>query len=320
MQADTVERAFTELCRRFRRAGIETAALDARLIVQHSLEMSHADFIARAGLPLAAGSWRQIVGLAARREAGEPISRLFGEREFRGLVFSVTRHTFDPRPDTETLVEAALDAARARLSAVKCVRILELGTGTGAVIISLLAALPQAEGTAVDVCPHALAVAQRNAVRHRVAERLTFCRGSWFEGLCGAFDLVVTNPPYLRAGDISLLGPEVADHDPPIALDGGGDGLSAYRQISRTAWQFMSARGLLLFEIGHGQKDAVVGIMRDQGYRLPENLTGIRCDLRGIERVLSFEPRPGETCNRGYYGVGSEICVGNGPAKGYFPC
>jgi release factor glutamine methyltransferase len=227
--------------------------------------------------------------LAARREAGEPVSRLLGEREFYGLGFFVTRHTFDPRPDTETLVEAALDAARARLSGLEYLRILELGTGTGAVIVSVLASLRHAEGTAVDICPHAIAVAQRNAARHKVAERLSFHRGSWFEGLWGTYDMVLANPPYLRADDISGLGSEVADHDPLIALDGGSDGLGAFRQIGQTAWKFMSAGGLLLVEIGYGQKDAVVDLMSAHGYRSPEDFTGTRCDLSGIERAVAFE-------------------------------
>ncbi|MDP9138341.1 MAG: peptide chain release factor N(5)-glutamine methyltransferase [Pseudomonadota bacterium] len=292
MQADTVERAFSELHRRFSRARIATAALDARLIVQRSLAISHGDFIARPGLPVTSASRREMSDLAARREAGEPVSRLFGEREFRGLAFSITRHTFDPRPDTETLVEAALDAARARLGEVERPRVLELGAGTGAVIISLLAGLPHAEGTAVDICSHALAVAQRNAHRHGVADRLTFHNGSWFEGLRGNFDLVVTNPPYLRTEDLSGLSPEVADHDPRIALDGRRDGLDAYRQIGVGAWKCMSAGGLLLLEIGCGQREAVVGLMLERGYRAPNDLAGVRRDLAGIERVLILEVQP----------------------------
>jgi release factor glutamine methyltransferase len=289
MQAETVEYAFVELRRRFYRARIETADLDARLILQHSLKISHVDFIARPGLPVTAGSRQAIMDLAARREAGEPVSRLFGEREFYGLGFFVTRYTFDHRPDTETLVEAALDAARARLSGLEHLRILELGTGTGAVIVSLLASLRHAEGTAVDICPHAIAVARRNAVRHTVAERLSFHRGSWFEGLSGTYDMILANPPYLSADDISGLASAVADHDPLIALDGGSDGLGAYRQIGQTAWRFMSAGGLLLVEIGYGQKDAVIDLMSAYGYRSPDGFTSIRCDLRGIERTVAFE-------------------------------
>ncbi|MGH2359086.1 MAG: peptide chain release factor N(5)-glutamine methyltransferase [bacterium] len=289
MQADTVERVFAELRQRFSRARIETADLDARLILQRSLKMSHVDFIARPGLPVTARSRQAMLELAARRESGEPISRLFGEREFYGFGFSVTRHTFDPRPDTETLVEAALDAAGTRLSGPKHLRILELGTGTGAVVVTLLALLPHAEGTAVDICPHAIAVAQQNAERHKVAERLSFQRGWWFERLSGTFDMIVANPPYLRTGDISGLGSEVANHDPRLSLDGGSDGLAAYRQIGTTASRFMSAGGLLLFEIGCGQKDAVVDLMSVHGYRLPEAFTGTRRDLHGIERVVAFE-------------------------------
>lgn len=289
MPVETIASVFGDLYGRFRRARIDTAALDARLIVQRRLGLSHADFIARPEGAVAAGDQREIDELAARREAGEPVSRLFGEREFYGLAFVVTRYTFDPRPETETLVEAALAAAGARWSGTRRRRILELGTGTGAVIVSLLVALRRAEATAVDICPGAVAAARQNALRHDVADRVSFHTGCWFEGLCGTFDMIVTNPPYLETGGIPGLACEVARHDPAIALDGGGDGLSAYRQISRAAPRYLSAGGLLLCEIGYGQKEAVVALMRAYGLRPPKDVAGTRRDLSGIERTLTFE-------------------------------
>ena len=233
---------------------------------------------------------QEIASLAARREAGEPISRLFGEREFYGRVFQVTRHTFDPRPDTETLVEAALEAAAVRRAELKCVRILELGTGTGAVVINLLAALRDAEGVATDICPHALQVARRNATRHAVDDRLSLRQGSWFEGVAGTFDLIVANPPYLRTGDIDSLAPEVRNHDPSVALDGGTDGLDAYRQIASAAAKFVAGDGLILLEVGRGQKDRVVSIMMltDTSHRRAFPRPAGICN--GIERVVIFAP------------------------------
>ncbi len=287
MQTDTVAGAYTELRRRFRAARIVAADLDARLIVQHSLELTHADILARPDLIVSDAARQEIASLAGRREAGEPISRLFGERDFYGRAFRVTRNTFDPRPDTETLVEAALEAVMMRRE-LKRWRILELGTGTGAVVVSLLATLQDAQGIATDICPHALAVARRNAICHAVDDRLSFHSGSWFDGLDGAFDLIVANPPYLRTDDIDSLAPEVRNHDPTIALDGGPDGLDAYRQIAGVASKFIASDGLVMLEVGYGQKDAVVRIMNDCGYKPPVGVAGTRCDLHGIERVVTF--------------------------------
>jgi release factor glutamine methyltransferase len=289
MQARTIRAAFRELRDRFHRAGIETAALDARLIVQRSVGFSHADFLARADATLTSANAEEIHALAARRVSGEPVSRLFGEREFYGLAFSITPDTLDPRADTETLVEAALEAAATRYGGRKRLTILELGTGTGAVVISILHALRHAEATAVDISPAAIAVARQNAQRHQVAERLKLHTGSWFDGLSGVYDMIVANPPYLSAGDIAALSRDVADHDPLVALDGGGDGLAAYRQIGGRAASFLAPGGLVLLEVGRGQAHAVSAVLSGHGYRPPNDVAGVRRDLQGIERVVLFE-------------------------------
>ena len=235
----------------------------------------------------AGGKWR--IWQPGARQASR-FRACLGEREFYGLAFFVTRHTFDPRPDTETLVEAALDAARARWSGGKRLRILELGTGTGAVIISLLAALPAGRRDGRGHLSRMPSPRPRhNARRHGVGERLSLHKGSWFEGLTGRFDVIVANPPYLERRRHLRAPPEVTDHDPVLALDGGSDGLDAYRRIGRSAARFMSAGGLLLLEIGEGQKDAVAALMNGHGLRPPQDLAGTRRDLHGIERVLAFE-------------------------------
>jgi release factor glutamine methyltransferase len=172
---------------------------------------------------------------------------------------------------------------------VEGLRILDLGTGTGAVVISLLSSLARARATAVDISPHALAVAHNNALRHRVADRLSLHEGSWCEGLHGTFDLVVGNPPYLTANSIGGLEPAVADHDPRISLDGGSDGLDAYRQIGQAVVDFLSRRSLVLLEIGWAQRDSVIELMCCSGLRQPHDFPAMRLDLRGIARVVCFE-------------------------------
>lgn len=217
---------------------------------------------------------------AARRLAGEPVMRILGEREFYGRAFRLGPATLVPRPETEALVDIGLEV----LAGIVAPRLLDLGTGSGCIAISLLAELPAATAVAVDLSAEALAVAETNAVRHGVAGRLTFGRGSWFEPLAPGerFDLIVSNPPYIESAEIGRLDVEVREHDPLLALDGGPDGLAAYRSIAQEAARFLAPGGVLLFEIGWQQAEPVSDLVAAHGLGGIE----VRRDLAGHDRVV----------------------------------
>jgi release factor glutamine methyltransferase len=219
--------------------------------------------------------------LIQRREAHEPVSRILGVREFYGRSFRVTPATLDPRPDTETLIEAALALMPPRA------RLLDLGTGTGAIAITLLAERAEASGLATDVSPEALAVARENAARHGVAERLSLAEGSWFTPVAGVFDMILSNPPYIPAHEIAGLSPDVRNFDPSLALAGGDDGLDPYRAIAAHAASHLAAGGHVLVEIGAGQEADVEAIFAAARF----SPAGRHRDLGGHLRCLVFRPR-----------------------------
>ncbi|MGI9463558.1 MAG: peptide chain release factor N(5)-glutamine methyltransferase, partial [Aestuariivirgaceae bacterium] len=215
--------------RRLTAAGIETPALDARLIIQHALGMTHEALIASPDRLVDHQQSRHIDVLLARRERREPVSRITGEREFYGRPFLITPDVLDPRPDTETLIDQVVDIARTGFETERPLRLLELGTGSGAIVVTLLAELVSASATATDVSDLALSVARHNAQQLVGLERIDFVETSWFDGICGEYDVIASNPPYISTKAITQLAPEVADYDPLLALDGGRDGLGAYR-------------------------------------------------------------------------------------------
>jgi release factor glutamine methyltransferase len=280
----TLGHALAGLRRRLAAAGIANPALDARLLVIAATGLSHEALIAAPERRLADDEARRIDALAERRLAGEPVSRIVAEREFYGRPFTIGPASLDPRPDTETLVERALGFAGTRTGPVE---ILDLGTGSGAIVVTLLAELPDAHGTGTDVCSAALDVARRNALRHRVAERARFVAADWCRGVDGRFDLIVANPPYIPSGDVDGLSREVRDHDPLRALDGGPDGLDACRAIAAGAGPLLAPDGLLALEIGAGQHDAVTAVFARQGWRPAPAAAACR-DLAGHIRVLAF--------------------------------
>lgn len=264
-------------------AGIETAKLDARLLLQHALAISHAGLIASAQDPLTPGQAEAFAALITRRANREPVSRILGLREFHGLNFQLAPDTLDPRPDTETLVEAAL--ALARHQAVG--RILDLGTGSGAIIISLLHALPEAQGIATDLAPGALQAARANAEAHGVSPRLELVHSDWYGTVEGRFDLIVSNPPYIPDADVEGLSPEVRLHDPHLALKGGADGLCAYRSIIKSASGHLNPGGHILLEIGQGQQGDVGALLTAAGFAAPLHIPPEQADLAGVVRVLA---------------------------------
>jgi release factor glutamine methyltransferase len=215
-----------------------------------------------------------------RRLAGEPVSRILGFREFYGRRFKVTTATLDPRPDTETLIEAAL----AFMPVDAPCRVIDLGTGTGAIGITLLAERALATAVMTDISPEALAVARENAELHKVAARATFSEGSWFAGIGGRFDLILSNPPYIPEAILPTLEPEVRNFDPKEALNGGPDGLDPYREIAGATARFLAPSGRVIVEIGAGQAIEIERIFELEGFR-PESRWS---DLAGHVRCLGF--------------------------------
>jgi release factor glutamine methyltransferase len=268
----------SEAKRQLEEQGIANPALDVRLLLQHVAGLTHADLVANPERQLSAAEAEAFRHMLDRRLRHEPVSRILGEREFFGRMFAIDESVLDPRPDTETLIEAALQAMPP-----SC-RILDLGTGSGAIIITLLAERPDATGVAVDRSATAVATARRNAEKHGVLDRLQLIEGDWFQSVTGRFGLLVSNPPYIAAPDIKNLAPEVRDYDPHLALDGGHDGLDAYRAIAEGSEAHLECDARLLVEIGAGQEQAVIAIFRQSGLVYRQS----RPDLGGHIRCLAF--------------------------------
>ena len=278
--------AHTAAARLLREARIAAPELDARLLLCHATGLTHEAYVAGLDDALAAEAAAQFGAFIERRLAGEPVSRIIGIREFYGRSFRIDASTLDPRPDTETLVEAALGLVdrEAPLS------ILDLGTGSGCILVTLLAELTQASGVGVDVSLPALEQARANAHALGVGNRASFAASDWLEAVEGSFDLVVANPPYLSAADMAALSPEVRDHDPGTALDGGPDGLSAYRGIVPSLRKALRPGGFALFEIGPGQAQAVLHLLAEVGLEVGERQQLWR-DLAGRSRVVGARLR-----------------------------
>jgi release factor glutamine methyltransferase len=280
----SLRQAFVRAASALREAGIEAPELDARFLLCHAAGLSHEGFVARASETMAPGVAERLDAALARRLAHEPVSRITGTREFYGRSFIVETCVLDPRPDTETLIEAALDLVEKRKGRDEPLRLLDLGTGTGCILLTLLAELPQARGLGIDVSLDAIRVAEANATCLGVADRASFLVSDWCEAIAGEFDLVLSNPPYIESSEIARLAPEVAFHDPKIALDGGPDGLDAYRRIVAGAGRLLAEHGQILVEIGAAQGQAVADLLREAGFLVEKN--GLRLDLAGRPRVV----------------------------------
>jgi release factor glutamine methyltransferase len=261
-------------------ADIDNAALDARLLLQNVTGLGHAEIVGDPDHEVTEGQASGFAGLVDRRQANEPVSRILGRREFYGREFVVTPDVLDPRADTEALLELCLD----HLAADREWRILDLGTGSGILAISLAAELPLTHVEVVDVSVAALAVARSNAGRLGVAARCHLHRGNWFSGSKGTYDLIVSNPPYIETAAISGLEPDVRNFDPLLALDGGADGLSAYRSIAGECASYLTGAGKVAVEIGAGQQADVTAIFESHGLSCLE----ARKDLGGHVRGLIF--------------------------------
>ncbi|MGA9605125.1 MAG: peptide chain release factor N(5)-glutamine methyltransferase [Methyloceanibacter sp.] len=281
---DSLQQAFVETASVLRAAGIETPELDARLLVCHAASLTHESFVARAGEGLQPEAAARLETLVRRRASREPISRITGIREFYGRSFLVDESALDPRPDTETLIEVALALIDKTGRREEPLRLLDLGTGTGCILLTLLAELPKARGLGTDLSLAALRLAEANARRLGVGDRASFLASDWLDAIHGEFDLIVSNPPYIASGEIESLAPEVARHDPYLALDGGPDGLEAYRRIAAGAAKLLAPRGAILVEIGASQAAAVAGLLHDGGFLAGDDAPSL--DLGGRPRVV----------------------------------
>lgn len=260
-------------------AGISDPRMEARLLASHALGITIEMIMGYPERPVDHGHNADLDAAVGRRARREPLAHIVGHREFWSLPFCVTPHTLVPRPDTETLVEAVLDWLGERNAGV---RILDLGTGTGCILLSLLAELPSAWGVGADASIDALHVARQNAAALGLAERAYFVRSDWASGLKGGFDIVVSNPPYIADRDIVGLEPEVARFEPRLALSGGPDGLTAYRAIVPQLGRLLAPRGAAFLEIGAGASASVTELMRNDGFEHIE----IKDDFAGVPRCV----------------------------------
>lgn len=270
---------------RFEAAGLRDPQLDARVLLSSLLDLSFTDLTLHPDRVLSEDEIRRVSSAADRRCRREPVHRILGRRAFHAIDLQLSPATLEPRPDTETLVETVLPLAKARVAeAAKC-NIVDLGTGSGAICLALLAAVPEAVGLGTDMSEAALEMALLNARRNGVAERFRTGHGDWFDAVRGQFDLIVSNPPYIPSAHISALEPEVRDFDPRSALDGGPDGLDAYRVIAAGAGQHLAAGGNICLETGADQHAAVIDLFQAHGFACVDRTR----DLAGHDRVVVFQ-------------------------------
>lgn len=279
----TVEEARRTLTSSLKSGGVTSAELDARLLVGDALELDFTGLIAAASRRLGEEEAHRLEEFMQRRLAGEPVARILGVKEFWGLPLQLSPATLVPRPDTETVVELALEIWRSEQGGQPR-RIADIGTGSGAILLALLSEWREATGIGTDISLMALQTARLNAGRLGFAPRAAFVACNYMAALSGVFDMIVSNPPYIRSADIAELDRDVRAYDPLAALDGGADGLTAYRAIVPEAARLLAPGGTLIMEAGCGQSDPISQMMAASG------LTSVRppkADLAGIPRAVS---------------------------------
>jgi release factor glutamine methyltransferase len=274
--------ALRDLRRTLAGAGFETASLDARLLLLAALGISATDLITRPDTLLSSDEAKTLASFTQRRLNHEPVARIVGTREFWGLPFRLSPETLVPRPDTETVVETALDLVPDRQASL---RIVDFGTGSGCILVALLHELPRATGLGVDLSLGALATARANAADNGVGDRCRFALSRWADAVAGPFDLIVSNPPYIASGVIPTLDEEVREHDPKLALDGGPDGLEPYRILLGEAGRLLAPGGLIVVEIGYDQAEDLVGLAGPHGLEI----LLIAHDLSGNPRCVAMK-------------------------------
>jgi release factor glutamine methyltransferase len=285
-QIATTADAIGALSARFRQAGLETPERDALLLVLAAAGLSQEDHMLHPRRLVPPAAAERVLAYAARRLAREPVSRILGRRAFWGRDFAIDASTLDPRPETETLVEAVLATIDAEGRRVHPLRLLDLGTGTGCILLSLIAELPNAWGVGIDIDPAALRIARRNAEAHDLGTRAAFCCGDWTAPLAGAFNIIFANPPYISGKAIDGLAAEVRDYDPRRALDGGPDGFDAYRRIAREALHLTAQGGWLALEAGAGQMRQLCDLLVEAGWQGQASSCRVYTDLLGHDRVV----------------------------------
>jgi release factor glutamine methyltransferase len=272
------------------RAGIQDAGTDVRRLVAAVLDVPAVKVLSEPERALSPAQLIALSGFMARRAGREPVSRILGERDFYGRTFAVTPATLDPRPETEALVEAALAAVREEGWAFDSVRILDVGTGTGCLLLTLLSELPGATGVGTDISPEALEVARANADRLGVADRAAWLTADGLETVSGPFHMLVSNPPYIRTGDIAALEAEVCGFDPLLALDGGIDGLTLYRRLAPRIAAAVP-NGWAVLEVGYDQADDVALVLSEGVGRLAMADLRIHRDVAGKRRCVAVKTR-----------------------------
>ncbi|CAL74507.1 Putative protein methyltransferase hemK modifies release factors RF-1 and RF-2 [Bradyrhizobium sp. ORS 278] len=280
----SIDSARRALAARFGDAGLDSPELDARLLVGHALQLDLTGLVMHGKRALSHDDAQRLDALVQRRLAGEPVARILGHKEFWGLELRLSADTLVPRPDTETVVELALDHLSAGGALTRPLRIGDLGTGSGAILLALLSELPRASGVGTDISIAALTTARENARALGLNDRAAFVACSYATALAPPFDLIVSNPPYIPSADIAGLATEVHAHDPLRALDGGGDGLAAYRTLIPQAALLLQTGGAVIVEVGQGQSGDVAGLMTEAG--LASDSSAIRADLAGIPRAV----------------------------------
>lgn len=280
-EALTIGAARRAIATRLRDGGIDTPELDARILVGHALGLDHTALATADRHHIGAEAKSAIAALVIRRLGGEPVARILGWKEFWSLPLAINAATLVPRPETETIVEAALAVVDAGGSLSRPLRIADLGTGSGALLLALLSELPNAWGIGTDLSSRALAVARDNARRLGLA-RAAFVACDLAQALASQFDVVVSNPPYIASGDIAALPPEVRDFDPRLALDGGPDGLACYRAIAAVAPALLAPGGALIVELGFDQAAPVAALLAAAGLAPSPP----RPDVTGVPRAL----------------------------------
>lgn len=275
----TIAVALQEASQQFQDVDPHTAHLDARLLLQHVLQCDWEELVLNKDSALSPDEQAQWTYVVAQRLQHKPVAKIIGHTEFYGAVFKTTTDTLDPRPDSETVIETAqtfFPNHQSRLS------ILDLGTGTGCLLLTLLNQYPHSLGTGVDISSAALQVAMENAETHQLKERAQFIQSNWFEQVPGLYDLIVSNPPYITHAALTELSPAVKQYDPNLALDGGADGLDAYRILTAQAMSFLKVGGWLVVEIGYDQAESVTQLFNAAHF----NNVALYYDLSGHPRVI----------------------------------
>ncbi len=275
----------------FREADLDDPALEARILVSGLLDLEPAAVISRGRSSVSVDDIERIRAAARRRIGGEPVYRILGWREFYGLRLRLSKGTLEPRPDTEVLIDATLPLLHEIVGCGRKPRLLDLGTGTGAICLALLHECPEASGVGTDISEDALGTAKANAELNGLGSRFEARQSDWFSQVRGRFDIIVSNPPYIPSADIAGLDREVREHDPLAALDGGADGLDPYRIIANQADQYLAEDGFIGVEFGWDQLAAVQSIFEAAGFAVHQAVR----DYGGRDRALIFGRKPGNS-------------------------